>query len=254
MYLMYTDESGDTGMEKSPTQYFILTGIVVHELRWRQTLDNLVKFRQHLRDLKGLKLREEIHSVNFINKPGELIRIKRNDRLDIMKQCLDWLNSQQDLGIITIAINKTKRQNDVFEAAWKALITRFDNTIRYRNFPGPSNPEDKGLVLPDNTNGKMLTAILRKMRHYNPIPNRKDLYLGGYRNETIKSIIEDPFMKDSATSFLHQMADVVAYSARQLYEPNAYMKKKGGINFYSRLNQVIVRQASPRHSLGIVEL
>jgi len=251
---MYTDESGDTGLQNSPTNYFVLTGLVLHELRWRQILDDLIVFRRHLRLTKDLKLREEIHAVNFINKPGDLQRIKRNDRLDILKQCIDWLNNQQDIGIITVVVDKKGKQSDIFDLAWNSLITRFENTIRYKNFPGPSNPDDKGLILPDNTNGQKLTTIMRKMRHYNPIPNRSDLYAGGYRDLTIKNVIEDPFMKDSSTSYLHQMADVVAYCARQLYEPNNYMKKKGGTNFYARLSNVVIYKAAPRDPLGIVNL
>jgi len=73
MYLMYVDESGDTGIQNSPTRYFVLSGIVLHELRWRPILESLVNLRKELRDVKGLKLREEIHSRDFISSPGELI-------------------------------------------------------------------------------------------------------------------------------------------------------------------------------------
>lgn len=31
MYFMYVDESGDPGMLVSPTRYFVLSGLVVHE-------------------------------------------------------------------------------------------------------------------------------------------------------------------------------------------------------------------------------
>jgi len=79
MYLMYVDESGDSGIANSPTKYFILSGMVFHELRWRLLLDDLITFRRHLRTTKGLKLREEIHSRDFINSPGPLVRIKRHD-------------------------------------------------------------------------------------------------------------------------------------------------------------------------------
>lgn len=49
MYLMYVDESGDTGILNSPTRYFILSGIIIRELKWRDTLDELVLFRKYLR-------------------------------------------------------------------------------------------------------------------------------------------------------------------------------------------------------------
>lgn len=254
MYLMYTDESGDTGLNNSPTRYFILTGLVIHELRWKLILENLVTFRRFLRESKGLKIREEIHAVNFINKPGGLQRIKRNDRLDIMKKCIDWLNDQKDIGIITVVIDKRNCKKDVFDKAWNTLINRFENTIRHQNFPGPKNPDDKGLLVPDNTNGEELTRLVRRMRHYNPVANKKDFYSSGYRDIKLEYLIEDPFMKDSANSLLHQMVDVVAYCARQMYEPNNYMKNKGGTNFYKRLHDVVIKQASSKHALGIVEL
>jgi len=33
LYLLYVDESGDTGLTGSQSRYFILSGFVVHELR-----------------------------------------------------------------------------------------------------------------------------------------------------------------------------------------------------------------------------
>jgi hypothetical protein len=85
MYFMYVDESGDPGMGNSPTQFFALSGLVLHELTWRTTLDRLVAFRRRMLEKFGLKLREEIHSAHFITKPGQLSRIKRNDRLSILR-------------------------------------------------------------------------------------------------------------------------------------------------------------------------
>lgn len=254
MYLMYVDESGDTGTANSPTKYFILSAIVFHELRWRTTLHELVEFRRMLRDTKGLKLREEIHCTNFINKPGELVRIKRNDRIDILKKCIDWLNNQPDINIFSVVVDKNGRTDDIFELAWNALLMRFENTIRHKNFVGPQNADDRGIVLSDNTDGEKLRKLIRRMRHFNVTPNRKDLYIGGSRNLKIEYIIEDPILRDSQVSFLHQMNDVVAYCARQMYEPNAYMKKKGGHNFYKRLNNVTVKVVSKTNNLGIVEL
>lgn len=256
MYLMYIDESGDPGVHaNSPTRYFILSSIVFHELRWRDLLDNLVDFRRHLRNSKGLKLREEIHATDFINSPGELKRIKRHDRVDIMKQCIDWVASNTDISVTTVCVDKHNRhkENDVFEYAWTLLIQRFENTMRNKNFPGPANPDDRGMIFPDNTDGRKLKGLLRKLRHFNPVPNTTSLYLGGYRNMNIRYIIEDPVLKDSQHSFFNQIVDVIAYSARQMYEPNKYMKKKGGHNFYKRLMPVLNTAASTKNKLGIVE-
>ncbi|MBN2610560.1 MAG: DUF3800 domain-containing protein [Bacteroidales bacterium] len=252
---MYVDESGDSGTTNSPTRYFILSGLVIHELNWRPLLDDLVEFRTNLRETHGLKLRDEIHCHQFINKPGELIRIKRNFRVDIIKKCLDWLNQHpEEIRNITICVDKNGKQNlDVFELAWKALITRFENTIQHKNFPGPKNQDDKGLILSDNTDVKKITKLLRRIRHYNPIPNLQSVFGKGYRNMKIEYIIEDPILRDSKNSLLHQMVDVIAYSARQIYEPTNYMREKGGHRFYQRMEDVVLTKACKKNNLGIVQ-
>jgi hypothetical protein len=257
MYLLYADESGDTGLVASPTKYFILSGLVVHETRWRAFLEDIVAFRRHLRATKGLKLREEIHAAPFITNPGALVRIKRNDRLDILKQCLDFLGNRSDISVCTVVVHKTPKPAgyDVFESAWQALIQRFDNTMRNRNYPG-AFADQRGLVLPDNTDGGKLTALMRRMRHYNPVPNNSahQTQGAGYRNLALQSVIEDPFLKDSAHSFIHQLVDVGAYAARQLFEPNAYMRSKQGHNFYARLRPVLNTYANRAHPLHLVQL
>jgi hypothetical protein len=93
MYLMYVDESGDSGMDKSPTRYFVLSGIVVHENRWHETLNRLVAFRQRMRTQFGLQMREEIHAGPMLTRPTDLARIKRNDRLTIIRKHLDELDA-----------------------------------------------------------------------------------------------------------------------------------------------------------------
>ncbi|HPO63858.1 MAG TPA: DUF3800 domain-containing protein [Candidatus Kapabacteria bacterium] len=255
MYLMYVDESGDTGIAKSPTSYYILSGLVIHELRWFEILDSLIQFRKKLKEEKTLKLREEIHCVKMINAPGELKRIKRNDRIDILKKCIDWINSQDGLNIITVCVNKKKRDKseEVFELAWKTLIQRLENTINNHNFKGPTNADDKAIIISDKTDYKKIKNLTRKMRKCNYIPNNP-FYSDGSRNIILKKIIEDPFMKDSAESFILQIVDVISYCARQIYEPNLAFKKKGGHNFYQRLSDVIVFKATNKNSIGIVEV
>ena len=254
MYLMYVDESGDVGKNNSPTRYFVLSAIVLHELRWRTTLENLVEFRRMLRDRKGLKLREEIHCTELINKPGDLKRIKRNDRLDIIKKCIDWINSQPHLNVFSIVVDKQGRTDDIFELAWNTLTMRFENTIRHNNFSGAHNADDRGMILSDNTEGEKLRKLIRKMRHFNTIPNAQEYYQSGYRNMKLEYIIEDPIFRDSKHSFIHQMNDVIAYCVRQRYQPNSYMKKKGGHNYYKRLQNVVVEHVSKKNNLGIVEI
>ena len=68
----------------------------------------------------------------------------------------------QDLSTINIVVDKKEKSEgyDVLEQAWKPLIQRFSNTISYRKFPGPANPDDKGLIVPDMSEVKKLFRIM----------------------------------------------------------------------------------------------
>jgi len=255
MYLIYVDESGDPGLQSSPSSYFILSGIVLHELRWNSYLEQIIGFRRRMQGKFGLRVREEIHAAAMINNPGNLVRIKRNDRLAIIRAFADELGSMHDINIINIVVEKNGKPltYDVFSMAWKALIQRFQNTITSRNFPGPMNPDERGVIFSDTTNSKKLTQLLRQMRRYNPLPQQPNFGLG-YRNIPITSIIEDPSFRNSDHSYFIQTADLAAYLLLQRINPNSYMYKKGGHNYFLRLDSVVCKVAAINDPHGIVWL
>lgn len=172
--------------------------------------------------------------------------------MEILRRVIDWAATKPELSITTVVVDKQGKSGGVFELAWRNLIQRFENTMAWGNFPLPKWPDDKGLLLPDNTNGPQLTSLLRKMRHYNPIPNRMSLHGGGYRNLTLRYIIEDPFMKDSSQSYYHQIVDVAAYFARQKFEPNSYFRRRAGKNYYDRLGPILNTRAASKDPQGLV--
>ena len=145
MYIIYVDESGDTGLVNSPSDYFILSGLIVYELRWQATLQQLIDFRKRMRSLYGLKMDDELHASAMIHKPGQLDRIPKYERLAILRNFASEIAQLEDCNIISIVVDKRNKalDYDVFERAWNALINRFETTIRNRNFPGPKNPDDK---------------------------------------------------------------------------------------------------------------
>lgn len=255
MYLMYVDESGDAGLVNSPTRYFVLTGLVVHELRWQGYLDELINFRRDMRLKFGLKLREEFHAATMLSHPGALVRIKRNDRLTMIRSFAHTLVNMNDLNLINVVIDKQGKPAgyDVFEMAWKTLIQRFENTIRHRNFPGPINADERGIILCDNTDDKKLLSITRQMRRFNPVPNQR-VTAAGYRNLPLLYIIEDPNFRDSEHSYYIQAVDLAAFLLYQNLSPNAYMRKKSGQNYFHVLRPICCRHASNRDPDGIVRL
>lgn len=255
MHMMYVDESGDTGLAGSPTRYYVLSGVVLHELRWRQLLDMLIAFRRGLRHQYGLKLREEIHAAGLINRPGPLVRIKRHERLAIVREFADWMAALGDISIINVVVDKQGKTSgyDVFQAAWRALIQRFENTIARRNFRGPANPNERGLILCDHTDDRKLMRLLRQLHQYNPVPNQPK-YGSGYRNLPLQYVVEDPSYRDSRHSYFVQMADLAAFLLYQRLAPSSYMKKKQGQNYFVRLRPVLCLPASTQDPEGIVRL
>lgn len=255
MYLMYVDESGDPGMNGSPTRYFVLSGVVLHELRWNESLDRLIDFRRRMQRAFGLRLREEIHAAAFINRPGPLVRIPRNERLTIIRAFANELASMQDINIINVVVDKQgKPENyDVFIMAWKVLVQRFANTMSYRNFPGPINADERGMIFPDHTDVKELTQLMRQLRRFNPIPQQPQFGIG-YRNLTMTTIIEDPSFRDSSHSYFIQAADLAAFLLYQKFAPNSYIRRKSAQNYFDRLNPILCKVASRKNPQGIVFL
>ena len=224
MYLLYVDETGDSGIANSPSRYFALSGLVIHELRWRAYLDDLIDFRKQMRQRYTLKLREEFHAAAMITRPGDLVRIRRHERLAMIRHFADRIAAMADASIINVLVDKQNKRPDydVFGMAWKALIQRFENTIRHHNFPGPGNT----------------------MAMYGP----------GHRDIPLLAIIEDPNFRDSEHSYFIQTVDLASFLLYQHHAPNAYMKANGGQNYFTRLRPILCLCASPREPDGIVRL
>ncbi len=252
MYLLYVDESGDVGTQGSPGRYFCLSGMVVHELRWHETLEAIIEFRRYLRERYGLKLREEVHAQHFVHKPGDLVRIAKSLRLRMLRDVLDFQARLPDLSVINVVVDKEGKgpEADVFGMAWTTLVQRFHNTISHKNFPGPQNPDDCGLLVVDRTDEVKLRTLTRRMRRHNPVPRA---FGEGTFRLPITTLVEDAVHRDSGHSYFIQLADVNAYFLYQRYHACKYVKKKGAQNYFNRLDPVLCRVASRNHPDGIVE-
>ncbi len=254
MFLVYCDESGDVGTLNSPSKYFVLSGIIIHELKWKQMLDEMIQFRRDLKSKYGLLLKEEIHASVFINGTPKLRHgAHRNDRLRILIDCLHFINSRDYISIVTVRCDKSKRKDkdEVFYRTWNFFVQRIENTVMHKNFDSP-NSIDTAILVPDQGNTATIRGIVRKMRKYNPI-NHKSSYGPGARMIEVKHVIKDPVFRDSKDSFFHQMVDVVAYFARQTYEPNNFIKRKGAKKYYeSKLSAVTNRFATAAKTINYI--
>jgi len=253
MYLMYVDESGDTGLTRSPTTHFALSGLVIHESGWREFTTRIMAFRKVLHAVYGLPLRTEIHASDYIKRPP-IPDMARHIRLAILRNFLDELAKMNFVSVTNVIINKTTKTGpyDVFTTAWQTLFQRFENTLSYGNFPG-AHRADFGLVLTDNTDGRKLQRLVRRMAVYNPVPN-SSRYGPGFRNMPILRVIKDPHPKDSKESYFIQACDVCAYFLLQKFRPNSFLRRAGAQHYFDRLAPILNKRASTANGFGIVNL
>jgi uncharacterized protein DUF3800 len=252
MYLMYVDESGDPGNNTLQSEYFCLSGLVVHESQWRSFLDANMRFRRTMKEVYDLPVRSEIHAVKFIRHSQ--FDIEKHNRLSILRNYLDELAKLNTISITNVVVKKAGKPEgfDIFGAAWRTLFQRFENTLVHGNFP-EAYRRSYGAVFTDATNGESLARLMRKMSVYNPIPNR---WGGGYRNVPIQRFVEDPSERDSKHSLPIQACDVVAYFLHQKLKPNSYVRKKGASSYFDRLLPVLNLNASRQDpwGMGVVRL
>lgn len=196
----------------------------------------------------------------MIAKPSRLApslqKLKKYERLAILRHYADKIATLSDINLINVVVDKengrVRDKEEVFRWAWYTLFQRFENTIRYQNFPGPKNADDKGVIFPDNTDGAKLKRYLERMRLSNPFLVRQRDGAHSYKDEPIRVIIEDPVPRDSRESYFIQTADCAVFLLKQHIQPSAFMKKHGGNAYFNRLEPVMCKQATNKHPKGIV--
>lgn len=265
MYLMYVDESGDCGLPSkgSPTTLFCLSGVVVHELAWKDTIGQLLQFRRWLRRQHGIPQEAELHTAEMINKPSKLhasIRsLQKHQRLAVIRQFANEIAQLRDINIINVVLDKSRgipSADDAFNYAWTSLFQRFENTIDQKNFAGQSNPQERGIIFPDDTDGGKLKDLLAKMRVNNLLKINLGSGASTRVNRPVRFLIEDPVVRDSTQSYLIQVADCAAFLLKQSLQPSKYMQKNGGNAYFQRLQPVLCLAASRKdpQGLGIVRI
>ncbi len=209
MYLAYTDDSGDSGYLNSPTDFFVLSCVLVHELQWQGTLDAILQYRRKLHADHGIAIRQEIKAEHFVYGRGPFRGWGRPQRLALYKEFLEFERDQLDVQVFAIAIAKRRIENqagvDARERAWSYLAQRIDT------FCGKAHLTDRVMLLPDEGHGHLVQKIMRKARRFQTIAG----HYGGVLDIRARYLVEDPFEKGSDESLFIQLADLNAYAAHR---------------------------------------
>ncbi len=213
MYLVYFDESGDSGFSNSPSLYFSLAGLVIHEDRWLDFLNKLVDFRRHLKSTYSLPMRVELRANSLIHKKKEFrkLSISRTDRLKIFKEALTFLDKNSgEIQVFAVVIDKQKvrRKNlDIRSVAWEYALQRVQNMLKAFS---DSDAEEHAAIFPDEGHHFLIKQLIRKMRRHHYVPS---FYGGPPLKVLAEHIVEDPNDRLSHESYIIQLADLSAYAA-----------------------------------------
>ena len=245
MQLLYVDESGNSHVDPNNT-HFVLAGVAMDAAYWKQhnsQIDNI----KYAYDLTN----QEIHTAwllktyGFQNKipnfssfdatnrkqaaeqfiqselikanPGTRKNIKKDwkitaaychllkaDRIDFVNEICHQFSQWGHMRIFLIIVDKRtyKPTYSIYEDAFEQLISRFQRFIQN------ISPNDYGIVAMDNnqTISQKITAL------------SKIFHSSGTRYANIPNIIDTPYFVDSKMTSMIQLADIVSYGARKVYE------------------------------------
>ena len=208
MYLTYFDESGDAGVTNSPTNWFVLNAVLVHETVWLDTLNELVRLRRELRDRYGIMPRKELKGMHFRKGQGafEGLGITRHQRFRIYEEIMDF-EAQLEIKTFSVAVHKSNaavRGWDPRLWAWKLTIERLHTFCSVRH--------DYATMFPDEGHGYFIRQLVRGMRRYHSIPAH---FGGSAISFPVQRVLEDPNDRKSEDSYFVQLADLNAFATHR---------------------------------------
>lgn len=220
MYLLYTDESGKSGLKDLRQPFHVLGGLIVQDKQWQamevdlnERIDALVPPpRSHL---------WELHMTDMVNGKGHFKRMSRTTREALCDAVLDVLGAHRPT-IMMMAIDKEKHSKKYYspdppeEMTYRFMIERFDI------FLGRLPENEVGVIVSDEQKGEEDT--IRKAH-------------SKFRKEgtphSINCVVETPFFVPSHWSRMIQIIDVCTWLCAKMLRA-----KKAGEPIPTQWNRV----------------
>lgn len=211
MYLAYFDESGDSGIVNSPTKWFVLSCVLVHDSKWLGTLDQLIRMRRALRTQHGMSSTRELKSSD-IRRGRNLLEPLRWSMARRMQFYENLMKHQAkrftDLTTFAVAINKQPafdKGQDARTVAWTFAIQRVNTFCSKAG-------DERAMLFPDEGHSNFIRKLLRANRRHETVPSH---FGGPSLSLPTTRIVEDPNERGSHDSYFVQLADWNAYAAHR---------------------------------------
>lgn len=244
-YLVYGDESGQTHSGRGATRYYVFSLLLVPEETWRDACDRLKAFRNRVRTAYGIRLREELHSVDLVAGRGDLgpQPVGKWERSRVLSQHLQTIERLSELKctVINACVDKT-------QARWlwgvERALTRLQVTLE-------KTLGARAVLILDQGKDHIIRGLARRLAVYNPVPGR----FGGKVDVPLTRVLGDPLFADSRYDYFLQAADAVAFALLKREEPPTPNIAKYGIDrMFDTLDAVLCRVAHPEDPRGVIRV
>jgi len=215
MELLYIDESGDNGLVKGSTDYYILAGISFEDTKWKENFWKIADFRKNITQQYGIFINELKGSELFSHR-GQFFNtaLNPNDLERIYSQAIDLICSELNCNIFLEIRSKEKFKKRYTEnkklikifnsEIWGAFLSKFENHLITKSVK--TGYSQTGIVYFDSNQHKYLRKLLRQF-------SRKFDQQSKFPS---CGIIEDIVFRDSKNSYFIQFADILAFSFNRI--------------------------------------
>jgi hypothetical protein len=238
MHLVYLDDSRDEVM-------CVFSALTVEAEQWRNAFEGIKAYRKQLRQDYGIYLRKELHATEFVAGRGRIADrvVTKTQRCQIFTDTLKMITSLPGVRLFN-ALGGKAQDERIFER----LTNRINRTME--------SWQSHALLICDEGKEAAYTKLVRKMGVHNPIPSKFGVWDDGaqWKNIPVYRVLEDPFFKDSKSSFFVQLVDFTAYALLRRERPLASKSKYGIHEAFDVLDPILVKEACRYNRQGIVRV
>lgn len=214
----YVDESGDTGLIRSPSTHYALGSLLLSNGDWLNALDAIITFRRYLRTTYGISMAAELKAQYLLRGHASLGPLTPIQRMAVYSTTMQFIATSSWARVFAVVVDKNKIVNRadkkiVFRNAWNYSFQRYQSWAESR--------DTRIMVLHDDGNNAQVRKRLRAIRRFHHVPSffnpGQTLEARAYR------IVEDSTPRDSKASYFVQLADLAAYAAIRVLAPTKSM-------------------------------